>query len=117
MSLRKKALSGVFWTFTQQASVQFINFFVQIILARLLMPEDFGLIAMLTVFISIGEMLMDGGMTSSLIRTKKPDQLDYSTVFVTNLLVSAIVYTLVFFIAPFIANFYNQEILANILRV
>src|SRR5690606_23809355 len=117
MSLRKKALSGVFWTFTQQASVQFINFFVQIILARILMPEDFGLIAMLTVFISIGEMLMDGGMTTSLIRSKNPDQIDYSTVFVTNCLVSLGVYIVVFIFAPFISDFYNQKELTDILRV
>jgi len=117
MSLKKQAISGVMWTFAQQSSVQIINFGVQIILARQLMPEDFGLIAMLTVFIGIGQMLMDGGMTSSLIRSKRPDQLDYSTVFVTNLVVSVGVYLIVFFIAPLIAVFYNQESLTNILRV
>lgn len=117
MSLKKQAISGVIWTFAQQFSVQIINFGVQIILARLLMPEDFGLIAMLTVFISIGQMLMDGGMTSSLIRTKNPDQLDYSTVFVTNFIVSIGIYLLTFAAAPFIASFYDQEALKNILRV
>lgn len=81
------------------------------------MPEDFGLIAMLMVFISIGQTLMDGGMTNSIIRTKNPDQLDYSTVFVANFLVSIGVYLLIFVTAPFIADFYEQEILKNILRV
>lgn len=117
MGLKKQAISGMIWTFAQQGSVQFINFGVQIILARLLMPEDFGLIAMLMVFINIGQMLMDGGMTSSLIRSKNPDQLDYSTVFVTNIIVSIAIYLLVFFIAPFIADFYDQIILKDILRV
>lgn len=117
MSLKKQAISGVIWTFAQQFSVQIINFGVQIILARLLMPEDFGLIAMLTVFINIGQMLMDGGMTSSLIRTKNPDQLDYSTVFVTNFLVSIGIYVIIFLSAPLIAGFYDQEVLKNILRV
>lgn len=116
-SLKKQALSGVVWTFAQQFSVQIINFGVQIILARLLMPEMFGLIAMLSVFISIGQMLMDGGMTSSLIRAKEPTQLDYSTVFVTNFTVSLGAYLLTFFAAPYIAKFYNQEILKDILRV
>lgn len=116
-SLKKQAISGVIWTFAQQFSVQIINFGVQIILARLLMPEDFGLIAMLMVFISIGQTLMDGGMTNSIIRTKNPDQLDYSTVFVANFLVSIGVYLLIFVTAPFIADFYEQEILKNILRV
>lgn len=116
-NLKKQAISGVIWTFAQQFSVQLINFGVQIILARLLMPEDFGLIAMLMVFISIGQFLMDGGMTSSLIRMKEPKQVDYSTVFVTNFGVSLIIYTLVFITAPFIADFYGQELLKNILRV
>lgn len=116
-SLKQQAISGVIWTFAQQFSVQIINFVVQIVLARLLMPEMFGLIAMLAVFISIGYTLMEGGMTSSLIRTKNPDQLDYSTVFITNFMVSAIVYAFTFIAAPFIADFYNQEILKDILRV
>ena len=117
MSLKKQAISGVIWTFAQQFSVQIINFGVQIILARLLMPEMFGLIAMLSVFIAIGQTLMDSGMTTSLIRTDKPDQLDYSTVFVTNFLFSLGVYLLVFLSAPLIAGFYEQEVLKNILRV
>lgn len=117
MNLKKQAISGVLWTFAQQFSVQIINFVVQIILARLLLPEMFGLIAMLSVFIAIGQMLMDGGMTSSLIRTKNPDQLDYSTVFVTNFIISISVYLIVFIGAPFISNFYDQDILTNILRV
>jgi teichuronic acid exporter len=116
-SLKKQAVSGVLWSFGQQFSVQIINFVVQIILARLLMPEMFGLIAMLTVFISIGQSLMDAGMTSSLIRSKNPDQLDYSTVFLTNLMISVSVYLITYLSAPFIAQFYNQEILKDILRL
>jgi len=116
-TIKKQAFSGVVWTFVQQFSLQIINFIVQIILARLLMPEMFGLIAMLTVFIAIGQMLMDGGMTSSLIRTKNPTQLDYSTVFVTNFIISFGAYLLTFFASPYIARFYNQEILKDILRV
>lgn len=117
MSLKKQAIAGIKWTFVQQFSVQVINFAVQIILARLLMPEMFGLVAMVVVFISIGQALMDGGMTSSLIRTKNPDQLDYSTVFITNIIMSLGVYGVIFIAAPYIALFYNQEILTNIIRI
>lgn len=117
MSLKKQAIGGIKWTFLQQFSVQIINFAVQIILARLLMPEMFGLIAMVVVFMSIGQALMDGGMTSSLIRTKNPDQLDYSTVFITNIIMSLGVYGVIFIAAPYIALFYNQEILTNIIRI
>lgn len=117
MSLKKQAIAGIKWTFVQQFSVQIINFAVQIILARLLIPEMFGLVAMVVVFISIGQALMDGGMTSSLIRTKNPDQLDYSTVFITNIIMSLGVYGVIFIAAPYIALFYNQEILTNIIRI
>lgn len=117
MSLKKQAIAGIKWTFVQQFSVQIINFAVQIILARLLMPEMFGLIAMVVVFMSIGQALMDGGMTSSLIRTKNPDQLDYSTVFIINIIMSLGVYGVVFIAAPYIALFYDQEILTNIIRI
>lgn len=117
MSLKKQAITGVKWSFVQQFSVQIINFGVQVILARMLMPEMFGLIAMVIVFISIGSALMDSGMTSSLIRTKNPDQTDYSTVFVTNLIVSFAIYILIYALAPYIAVFYNQDVLTNIIRL
>ena len=84
MGLKEKTFNGIFWTFSQQLGVQIINFGVQIILARLLLPEDFGLIAMIQIFITIGQTLMDGGMTASLIRTKNVSQSDYSTVFLIN---------------------------------
>lgn len=117
MNLKKQAIAGIKWTFVQQFSVQIINFIVQIILARLLMPEMFGLIAMVVIFISIGQALMDGGMTNSLIRTKNPDQSDYSTVFITNIIMSLVVYCVIFLAAPYIAVFYNQEILTNVIRI
>lgn len=117
MNLKKQAISGVKWNFIQQFSVQIINFAVQIVLARLLMPEMFGLIAMIMVFIAIGQTLMDSGMTSSLIRTKEPDQIDYSTVFFTNIIMSIAIYIIIYCSSPFIAKFYNQELLTNIVRV
>src|SRR5690606_36337105 len=117
MSLKKKAISGILWTLGQQIGVQGINFVVQIIMARLLMPEAFGLIAMIQIFIAIGSTLMDSGMTSSLIRTKNPDQADYSTVFFINLFSSIIIYFILFFSAPFIALFFDQPLLILIIRV
>src|SRR5690554_1649451 len=72
---------------------------------------------MLMVFISIGQSLMDGGMTSSLIRMKEPKQVDYSTVFITNISVSLFIYGLIYFAAPFISSFYGYEVLKDILRV
>ncbi|WP_180081574.1 lipopolysaccharide biosynthesis protein [Acinetobacter sp. YH12201] len=117
MSLKAKTVSGVFWTILQRFSVQFINLFVQIILARLLMPEDFGLIAMIQIIITLGQTLIDSGMASSLIRTHEPDERDYSTVFFTNLGVSVIIYGLAFLIAPYFAHFFEMPVLIDLVRV
>src|SRR3954468_2897656 len=117
MSLREKTFSGLLWTFSQQFSIQFINFIESIVLARLLLPAEFGLIGMLTIFMALGGALKDSGLTSSLIRTRNADQKDYSTVFFINLTGSVIIYIILFFSAPFISSFYKQPILTDIIRV
>jgi teichuronic acid exporter len=117
MSLKKQALQGFIWSFLQQFSTQLITFLVQIILARILLPAEFGLIGMLTVFIGVGTALFEGGMTTSLIRVSKTDSKDYSTVFFFNLGVSLLIYILFFFSAPYIAQFYKQPVLTDIARV
>jgi teichuronic acid exporter len=117
MSLKRKALSGIFWTFVQQFSVQGVGFLVSIILARLLMPKEFGLIAMISVFISLGNIFINSGMSQSLMRTQDLDDDDYSSVFYFNLFISIIIYLIVFFLAPHISDFYKQEILTYIIRV
>ncbi|NNN90804.1 oligosaccharide flippase family protein, partial [Vibrio sp. 2-2(9)] len=117
MSLKNQALSGVKWTFLQQVSVQVIKFGVQIALARLLAPDMFGLIAIIIIFVNVGQKLMDGGMTSSLIRTESPTQIDYSTVYITNILVSLVIYGVIFHIAPYIADFYDEDVLTSLIRV
>lgn len=117
MSFLKAAKGGIAWTFLQQFSVQGINFAVQIVLARLLLPSDFGLIAMIAIFIAIGQSLSDSGMSTSLIRSKENSEGDYATVFVTNLCISVVVYIVIYITAPFVADFYEQPILTNLLRV
>ncbi len=117
MSLRAKTLNGLGWTFFQQFGVQIGSFFITIILARILAPAEFGLIAMLSVFIAIGGLLVDSGLSSSLIRTRLATQKDYSTVFFFNLGGSVVFYLLIYFASPYIAQFYNQEVLTKIIRV
>jgi len=117
MSLGKKAVAGFLWTFTQQFSTQIINFIVQTVLARILAPKEFGLIGMLSIFISIGQTLMDSGLTASLIRTENVDQKDYSTVFFINIIGSILFYVILFAGAPFIADFYSQSLLTPLVRV
>ncbi|MCO5723330.1 lipopolysaccharide biosynthesis protein [Robiginitalea marina] len=117
MSLKDKTINGVFWALSQQFSIQLINFIVQIVLARLLLPEHFGLIAMIQIFITMGQALMDSGMSSSLIRNKQADQEDYSTVFYMNILTSIVIYFVLFFVSPSIATFFDQPELTIIVRV
>lgn len=117
MSLQAKATSGILWSIGQQFGVRFIGVLVSIWLARLLSPAEFGLIAMLTIFIAIGTSLMDSGLTTSLIRTQDATQRDYSTVFFFNLAGGLLIYLILYVTAPFIADFYRQPLLTSIVRV
>lgn len=117
MSLKKQAISGMIWTFAQQFSTQGITFVVSIVLARLLLPSEFGLIAMIGVFIGLGNVLINSGLTQSLIRTEHPDEDDFSTVFYFNLMGSLFIYCFIYLVAPYIALFYGQEVLTSIIRV
>lgn len=117
MSLKNQALSGMLWSSIQTFGNQFINFGVSIILARLLLPAEFGLIGMIGIFMGIGGALVSSGLGASLIRTTDADQRDYSTVFVFNLVGSIIIYAIMFVGAPFIADFFKQPILTNITRL
>lgn len=117
MTLKSKAVYGMVWTYTQQFGSQLMSFCLSIFLSRILLPSEFGLLGMIAVFIGIGNVLFEGGMTSSLIRSKERDTDDYSTVFYFNIAASVGIYILLFLSAPFIANFYNQPILAPLTRV
>lgn len=108
-SLKAKTLSGVIWKFGERVSAQAVNFIVSIILARLLLPDDYGLIALVTVFITICNKIVISGFATSLIQKKDADNLDFSTVFYFSLAVAVVLYTGLFFTAPFIADFYSAE--------
>jgi teichuronic acid exporter len=116
MSLKHQAISGMLWTLIQQFSTQGIAFGISVILARLLLPAEFGLIGMLSIFMGIGGILMNAGLGTSLIRSVDVTDLDYTTVFYFNLVGSFVIYALIFFVAPFIAQFYNQPILEEIVK-
>ncbi len=117
MSLKKQAVSSMIWTFSQQFGTQLITFAVSVILARLLLPSDFGTIAMFTVVMSVASALVDGGMSSSLIRSTNVDDRDLSTIFWFNLGVAVVMYIIIFLTAPLIADFYKVEILTPVIRV
>lgn len=117
MSLKKQAISGMFWSSMQSFGTQGISFVVSIILARLLVPSEFGLIAMLGIFMGLGTALINSGLTQSLIRTPNLDEEDFSTVFYFNLAGSIVIYGIIYLVAPLIAQFYKQDLLTLIVRV
>lgn len=116
-TLRNKAISGIFWSFLQKVGSRGVIFIVMIFLARLLNPKDFGLIGMLMIFIEVSQAIVDGGFNLALIQKKDTNDEDYSSVFYINLIVSGILYAILFFTAPIIANFYHQPLLIPLTRV
>lgn len=115
--LKKKTISGLFWTFGEVIANQGVQFVIQIFLARLILPEEFGLIGMITVFIAISNSIIDSGFSNALIREKEVNQHDYSTVFYFNLITSIVVYVILYFSSPTISVFFAQPKLSLILRV
>ncbi|WP_223592365.1 lipopolysaccharide biosynthesis protein [Neobacillus bataviensis] len=116
-SLKRKAISGLLWSSTDLIANQGIQFFIQIILARLLLPEHFGLIGMILIFISISNSIIDSGFTQALIKEKNPGQDDYSTVFYFNLLLAFLIYMVLFISSEAISSFFGEPQLISILRI
>ena len=117
MSMIRTTRLAFIWSILQQFSVKIIGLVINIFLARILSPADFGLIAMLSVFILLGNSLMDSGLTSSLIRSRMTGQKDYSTVFIFNLIGGIAVYAILYLVAPLIADFYRQPLLIEIIKI
>lgn len=114
--LRKKTLRGVSWSFIDNIASSGIIFLVGLILARILSPEEFGLIGMITIFIAVSNSIIDSGFSSALIRKNNIQNRDYTTVFLTNLAVSILLYSLLYISAPIISRFYNVVALISITR-
>lgn len=116
-SLKNKAISGVMWSGIERFSTQGVQFLIELLMARLLLPSDYGLIGMLAIFIAISRTLIDSGFSNALIQKTNCNQDDYSTVFYFNIIVASVVYAILYFSAPLIASFYNLPQLTSITRV
>lgn len=115
--LNKKTISGIFWKFGERITAQLITFIVSIILARILLPEDYGTIALVTVFITLANVFVSSGLGTSLIQKKDSDNKDFSTMLYASIFFAIIIYIIIFFAAPLVAKLYNNPILIPILRV
>ena len=110
-------LKNFIWRFAERCGAQLVTFIVSIVLARILAPEDYGQIALITVFTTIMQVFVDSGLGTALIQKKDADDLDFSSVFYFNFAVCLILYAVMFVGAPFIAGFYNDMSLTSIIRV
>lgn len=109
--------SGAIWGFIERIATQVLQLGLGIVLANLLTPEDFGVVALLVVFITVSQVFIDSGFTKALIQKKDRDDKDISTVFVFNLFISVVLYAILFVAAPFIAEFFESQQLISLLRV
>ena len=116
-SVRTKTLTNMAWRFAERCGAQGVAFVVSIVLARLLAPEAYGTIALVTVFTQSLNVFIDSGMGSALIQKKDADDLDFSSVFYFNIVMCTILYIGMFLASPWIANFYNDESLVWVVRV
>ncbi len=113
----KKVLFNFLWRFAERCGAKGVELFVQIILARLLVPEIYGTVALVTVFTTILNVFVDSGFGNALIQKKDADDLDFSTVFYFNITICTLLYILMFAAAPLIAGFYEDLSLTPVIRV
>jgi teichuronic acid exporter len=115
-SLKSKTLSALSWSFLEAIASRGVQFIIGIVLARLLFPEQFGLIGMLTIFIAVSQAFLDSGFGAALIQKREITQNDICSVFYFNILVGLVAAGLLFLVAPWIAAFYRQPILTPLTR-
>jgi len=116
-NLKQKSIDGVIWTLTEKVFLQLIKLVLGVILARLLTPSDYGLVGMITIFISLSLVFIDSGFGLAYIQKQDTNEKDASTIFYFNLIVSILFYFLLWFTAPLIADFYNESQLIKMIRV
>lgn len=116
-SLKAKTVRGVAWSGIDNAVNMGVTFVVSIVLARLLSPDDYGLIGIVTIFTAVCATIINGGFTNALIRKKNATEDDYNTAFIVNMSLSLLLYVLIFLCSPFIADFFRREELVALTRV
>ena len=114
---KKKVFEGLFWKFGERITAQIVSLIVSIVLARLLGPDIYGAVAIVMIFITIANVFVSNGFGNALIQKKDADNLDFSSVFYINIIMSIGVYFILFMLAPYIAKFYGMTILCPVLRV
>lgn len=117
MSKRQSTIVGIIWSAIERFAVQGIQFIVSIILARILTPQDFGVIAIVLIFLQIFQTLNESGFNTALVYKQDRDNLDYSTAFVANIIIGVVSYGILYVLSPYVAEFYNNKHLVEIMRL
>jgi teichuronic acid exporter len=117
LNIKSKVLTSLFWKLMERGGTQGIQFIVQIVLARLLLPEDYGIIALVVIFTSIAGVFVESGFNTALIQKKNADEADFSSVFYLSLVIACLIYIVLFFASPFIAAFYVIPEITPVIRV
>lgn len=116
-NLKKATFNGMLWKFAERFLAQTVSLVVSIILARLLIPDDYSVVSIVTIFFTFANVIISGGLNTALIQKKNADIIDYSSVLHVSVILSIVIYAILFFCAPFIAGVYQKEILTPIIRV
>ena len=117
IGIRSKTIHSALWKFTERIGAQIVTLVVSIILARLLTPDDYSVVSVVTIFFAFANVFISGGFNSALIQKKDADDEDYSTVLHISLIISAIIYVILFFTAPLVADIYEQPMLVAVIRI
>ena len=116
-SLKSKTVKGVGWSFADNIASAGVSFLVGLVLANLLTPEEYGILAIIMIFIAVSNSIIDSGFSSALIRKTDCKPIDYNTTFYFNLGVSIVLYIILYLTAPYIAIFFHEPILNDVTRV
>ena len=116
-NLKKSALSSVIWKMAERVSAQAVSLVVSIVLARILLPEDYSVVGIVAIFFAFCNIFINGGLNTALIQKKDADDTDYSTVLFVTIALSVVLYAAIFFCAPLIAAIYDKPLLIPIFRV
>ena len=108
-NFRKRVFSSLIWKFLERSGTQGIQFIIQVILARLLLPEDYGLLAIVAVFITLANIVIQGGFNTALVQKKDADETDFSSVFYLSIIIAGILYITLYLLAPYIGEFYSDN--------
>lgn len=117
IDLKNKTVSGVIWKGLERVAAQLVSAIVSIVLARILIPEDYSVVSIVTIFFAFCNIFISGGLNTALVQKKDADIIDFSTILIANIIIAVVMYIVMFFCAPLIANLYKKELLTPIIRV